>query len=135
MAAQRLKRGDTAYKNVGLAESVARLWETELAEHFDHEERFVFPLATTPELSTMIDRARDEHRRIRALVDRIRDGVDASANARLLGELLHAHIRFEERELFERMQAEVDGEMLAAAGRVMEGERTARVCSNDTPGH
>lgn len=136
MAAQRLKRGDTAYKrSTSIAESVEELWRTELAEHFEQEERCLFAIETDGALPAMIARAIDEHQQMRALVAEIGRGNDVEAAARKLGELLNAHIRFEERELFELMQVQVHDESLIAAGNAMEAARTARICGNDSPGH
>src|SRR5687768_121192 len=136
MAAQRLKRGDTAYKrSSSIEESVAELWRTELADHFEQEERFLFAVETSDEIRAMIRRAIDEHARIRDLVERIGRGEEVAASARELGTLLDAHIRFEERELFERMQTTIDERVLNETAAAMASVRTARTCSNDTPGH
>jgi quercetin dioxygenase-like cupin family protein len=96
--AKRLQRGE--------ADDFAEFFERELARHFRLEEEVVFPLLAEagvepPELS----RALLDHQRIRA---------GAGHPDAVLGELLEAHIRLEERVLFETIQRVVPGERLAA---------------------
>ena len=135
MAAVRLKRGDAAYKRSrSIAESVEELWRTELAGHFEQEEECLFTLEVDAPTRAMIERAIDEHRRMRALVEQIAAGAPDDV-ARELGTLLESHIRFEERELFEALQAQVDEARLARAGDAIAAGRTPRACSSDDPGH
>src|SRR5688572_10196439 len=106
MAAQRLKRGDTAYKkSPSIAASVDELWKNELADHFEQEERYLFTIDVDDEVRAMIARAVDEHAQMRELIAMITRSEDVDGNARKLGVLLEAHIRSEERELFERLQS------------------------------
>jgi hemerythrin-like domain-containing protein len=124
MVAQRLKRGDTAYRSVAtIRESLQLLWSEELEEHFRQEEEVLFSLPGFPEeVQAMISRALEDHRRMRALIEGCSD-EDAGETGREVGLLLEAHIRFEERELFpmiqevlgeERLQ-ELEGKMVANA--------------------
>jgi hemerythrin-like domain-containing protein len=120
IAAVRLKRGNPAYHaSASVAESVEELWKRELEEHFEREERWLFPLASSERAREMVVRALDEHARMRSLVEEARRDDDVEAAARSLGELLESHIRFEERELFEVLQAEVGNEDLEEAARQM----------------
>jgi hypothetical protein len=129
VAAQRLKRGDAAYKeSPSIEESVAELWRTELDEHFAQEERWLFGLEVEGECRAMIDRALAEHAAMRELIAQIGRGENVSDAARALGALLEKHIRFEERELFERLQAEVGEERLGEVGKGIESMRTPRTC-------
>lgn len=86
-------------------------WDSEIAEHFNDEERLLGPLAD----EAGRDRLHEEHRSIRELVTLAREKrrqVDPGAQwVRLLGETLAAHIRWEERELFPAMEAAVTGEL------------------------
>jgi hemerythrin-like domain-containing protein len=119
MAAVRLKRGDTAYpETTDMAGSIERLWKEELAEHFTEEEEHLFPLPDYPDaVRSMVERALDEHRRMRELVERSARGEDVEETARQLGLLLEAHIRFEERELFPAIQEVLSEEVIQRVGK------------------
>lgn len=74
---------------------VAQLFAAELEPHFQIEERMLLPaLGSDP----LVERTLAEHGELRRMVDE-QDSLQA------FGALLQAHIRFEERELFERAQA------------------------------
>jgi hemerythrin-like domain-containing protein len=63
-------------------------------------------------------RVRDEHARIRAAVDALpAGGVDG---AHELGQLLHDHVRFEERHLFALLEARLSDDELARLGAAIE---------------
>ncbi|MFI9652159.1 hemerythrin domain-containing protein [Guyparkeria halopsychrophila] len=55
-------------------------------------------------LAELLDRMQREHRQIEKLLVEMLDEAGGSATGRRLGELLVAHVRFEERELFNRLQ-------------------------------
>ena len=77
-------------------------WHDEIAAHFDDEERLLSGLVTDEDAM----RLRDEHTRLRGFVEgmlRTRGDTDP-ARLRQLGELLHDHIRWEERFLFQHVQ-------------------------------
>lgn len=97
--AKRLRAGETE----GFAEFFAR----DVARHFREEEETVFPLLAefAPEPPPSLVRAALDHARIRAL---------AAAPGPELGEALEAHVRLEERELFEELQRLVPPERLDA---------------------
>ena len=84
-----------------------RLWHSEIREHFDDEERLLLPLTSSDELR---DRLLSEHRVLRDLAAGCERDPDAAAAApetmRRLGQLLHDHIRWEERVYFETIQRE-----------------------------
>ncbi|KAB2927380.1 MAG: hemerythrin domain-containing protein [Dechloromonas sp.] len=91
------KANDTVAREALLA-SVPRLFNDELEPHFQEEERSLLPqLATAGEMA-LVARTLAEHAQMRALAAAIAIG-NASALAPF-GELLQAHVRFEERELF-----------------------------------
>src|SRR4051794_15469317 len=93
--ARRLKRGETGFD----------AYRRGLARHFREEEERVFPLLAEfcAEPPAVLARALVDHTRIRALPA----GPE-------LGALLEAHVRLEERELFELLQQVVPDERLAA---------------------
>lgn len=75
-------------------------WEREIEPHFQDEERLLGDLVGQAEHDQLLK----EHRQLRELVDEARSRrkqVDPGAEWMLdLGQTLHAHIRWEERELF-----------------------------------
>ena len=111
------------------AENVASLarrcidsYDIELTNHFEIEERFLFPahpLPLTKELAA-------EHRQLEALIARLREAPSAETLSEFTA-LLRRHIRREENELFERVQRELSRETLEALGAEIE-RRVVRVC-------
>lgn len=85
-----------------LAQRVVELFARELEPHFQVEERDLLPLLAAAGEHALVDRTLAEHADLRALVDHLRS-PDATTLARF-AELLLAHVRFEERELFESAQ-------------------------------
>lgn len=92
--------------------SFHKAWEEELRDHFAEEERLLQPLCTPEEWERMIM----DHETIRTL------GLDGAteADARQLGELLHDHIRWEERELFIAIERRATPEALDQLGKDLE---------------
>ncbi len=83
-------------------------WENHLQQHFEFEEKYIFPILG--EDNKMVKRAIKEHRRLKRFFtssDRI------AINLSLIEEELVAHIRFEERELFNFIQEVADKDQLA----------------------
>lgn len=70
----------------------------ELEPHFQAEEHTLLDVLKSAGGAALADRLADEHAALRALFARVLGGVDAAAGA--LAELLTAHVRWEERELF-----------------------------------
>ncbi len=94
----------------------------ELAPHFEIEERLLIPaLRRAGEIDTA-DRTAREHEALRALLS---DGRDVRARLRAFGELLEAHVRFEEREVFETAQRVLDPATLDAIGVAAPRSRSA----------
>lgn len=96
---------------------MAEQFRSEIAVHFAAEERVVFPLARRfQELASLVDELEAEHAHLRNRF--------AAAEAARLSDLeladfakdLSAHIRKEERQLFERLQALLSSEELKALG-------------------
>lgn len=89
-------------------------WRTEIRPHFDDEERLLLPLVRSP---TLRGRLLDEHAALRRLAEQCERNPGAVARdpelVRHLGNRLHDHIRWEERDFFEAVQRD-QPEALAA---------------------
>jgi hemerythrin-like domain-containing protein len=109
-AAQKLRRAD----EVSAATAVfLEFWRGEGAAHFRIEEDILMPawLDAAPDADrALAARMADEHLTIRTLARRAERGELELVELRELGELLSAHVRFEERELFPRIEADLDGD-------------------------
>ena len=95
-------------------------WRGECSEHFRLEETLLLPAlaehagAEDPDLL----RIRNEHTDLRRrFVELEHDPAIDSAALKDLGERLAAHVRFEERTLFGRVESALDPEELALLGR------------------
>lgn len=96
----------------------AHAWSDEMQDHFAEEERLLGPLMSQEELERMVR----EHREI----ERLGLGDSTQAEVVALGELLEAHIRWEERELFvaiEKRASEAELRSLAVETNRIEDRR------------
>jgi quercetin dioxygenase-like cupin family protein/hemerythrin-like domain-containing protein len=89
-----------------------RFFASETTRHFREEEELVFPLLYGDE-PVQLREVLLQHQRLRSLALRLRDGEDV---VRELADLLEAHIRLEERDVFELVQRLVPEERLASLG-------------------
>jgi hemerythrin-like domain-containing protein len=81
------------------ARAFARFFAEESVPHFRDEEERLFPLvAFSEDARPLVVRALLEHQQLHALARRL--GTGEREPMRELAELLVAHVRFEERELF-----------------------------------
>jgi len=83
-------------------------WKNHLQQHFEFEEKYIFPILGKAD--KMVNRAKKEHGRLRRLFispERV------EINLSLIEEELVAHIRFEERVLFNEIQKVANKEQLA----------------------
>ena len=91
-----------------------------LRSHFEVEEAHLFPtvLAHLPGEADLVAQLLDEHDAIRAQVRELERDPTTALTVRLpaLGRLLEAHVRREERVLFETMQREMQPDDLVALG-------------------
>lgn len=102
----------------GDADAVHRLWrevaeylDSELAAHFLIEEHSLLPALEDAGEIELSRRVRAEHRELRRLVEA--RAFDPEANLAVFSERLAAHVRFEEREVFETAQARLSAAQLA----------------------
>lgn len=101
-----------------IQQEITRLYETELARHFEAEERFLFPAAEQlEEMTNLVDELRIEHGLIRRGVKRAEARDLTASDIQVFAASLSAHIRKEERELFETMQQRLTPEELERVGR------------------
>lgn len=115
---------DSSSANIAkLAQRAIDRYELELTNHFEIEEQVLFPtcgqLPIIPELIA-------EHRALERMVDELRSAPTADLLERFCT-LLAAHIRREENELFQQIQAELPREVLDEAGAEID-RRAVRIC-------
>lgn len=96
---------------------ITQEFEQEISIHFAAEESVLFPVARKfPDLASLVQELLSEHEELRA---RFASSVSQEARNSDVTELarkLSAHIRKEERQLFERMQALMTAEELINIG-------------------
>ena len=103
-------------------------WENSVFDHFRSEETDLFPLIGTNH--PMVRRALKEHEKIEELF--LKTPHD-NETIQLLERSLEAHIRFEERELFELMQDDLSPEVLNVIHHHRSGSASCLVKSPDNP--
>ena len=112
LAARRaVAAGDPAQVRAA-AKRCADAFGSELEPHFVREECDVLPRLAQAGAAALVERTLSEHDEMRRLAARL-DRADPATLERF-GALLDAHVRFEERELFEAAQALFD--LAAPAG-------------------
>ena len=96
-------------------------WSTEMAAHFDDEEQLLGPLMSPEDRQRLLT----DHAQLRAWAAEARDRATAAEPGsewmRALATFLEQHIRWEERESFERLQQTCTQELAAlvpAAARI-----------------
>ncbi|MFG0284987.1 MAG: hemerythrin domain-containing protein [Phycisphaerales bacterium JB039] len=91
-------------------------WDSDIAAHFHDEERLLADLAAPEDRQRLLA----EHQRLMGLADkarRLHREIDPGpATLREIGQALEAHIRWEERHLFQRLQDRLSPEQLASLG-------------------
>jgi hypothetical protein len=117
--ARRLRRAGPADYEAARA-CLLDFWEPRGRRHFEIEERVLLTAidGSDAEWQTAAGRVLEEHDRIRRQVASLHDVDDARA----LGELLHDHVRFEERQLFVMLEARLSDDALARLGAAIERE-------------
>ncbi|MGA7399081.1 MAG: hemerythrin domain-containing protein [Candidatus Sulfotelmatobacter sp.] len=100
---------------------IERHFESEIRVHFAAEESVLFPIARGfPELSPMVDELAAEHASLRESFSEARARRMSTKTLPAFAQQLSAHIRKEERQLFERLQQLMGAEELADLGMRLE---------------
>ena len=83
-----------------------KFFEENLIPHFKKEEEILFPLSRkkNSNVEKQIDELIEEHKKIGLLIDKLKISTKPEVELDHLGKLLDAHIRKEERELFQIIQ-------------------------------
>jgi hypothetical protein len=105
----------------GARDAFAEFWLEEGELHFRIEEEVLLPGSglAGPGSDADVARMLDDHLELRRRARRALDGEANGDELYELGELLTAHVRFEERELFPRIEADLSEEELEElAGRL-----------------
>jgi hemerythrin-like domain-containing protein len=118
-AAKILKEGEELE---GPVEAFLDFWTGEGRRHFRIEEEVLLPnWALRAEVDRpAVARMLEEHLAIRREALRLEAGVATLDEGRELGRLLHDHVRFEERELFPKIEAALEPADLAALAAAIE---------------
>jgi hypothetical protein len=96
---------------------IERQFQREISNHFLAEEDFVYPAAARfPELAGLVKELSAEHQSLRAGFAQAALRNMSAENLVNFGRSLSAHIRREERELFEGLQTVLSSEELAELG-------------------
>lgn len=119
--AQRLMHGtrasdrDWPHEPAQQAARLAAFFRQHLLAHFAVEEDLVFPAARSagPAAEALVAQLLDEHRQMTDLVARLAANPQVTAaELRAFGELLNAHIRLEDRQLFPVMETQMPADAL-----------------------
>ncbi len=133
VAARRLRRAAADDDDPAAAVAAfTAFFAEETTAHFREEEEWLFPLAAeSEEARPLLVEVLLDHQRLRALVRRLEQGADVRATMAAAGELLEAHVRREERELFPLIERLAAGELEPAAGNAGRGGPVWGLASDD----
>jgi len=99
-------------------QEIAQLFRTEISAHFTAEEQIVFPAAGRfSKLSALIEDLIADHVALRQYMESAGTGGLSAHELAAFGQRLSAHIRKEERQLFESLQKLLSAEELASLGQ------------------
>lgn len=100
-----------------LINRIRSVFQTELQPHFEAEEQTLLPALEAAGQGELVRRTLDEHQELQQLVD----DLEQPGNPARFAEALKAHVRFEEKVLFEVSQQVLDETALAAVGHHSRG--------------
>lgn len=113
LACARAANSGSDEKILAAGERAVRQFDTDLEPHFRQEEDALLPLLREAGQDELVRRTLDDHVRLRAMVESLRERDTA-----YLGEFAKAlsdHVRFEEQELFPAAERVVPHHLLEAA--------------------
>jgi hemerythrin-like domain-containing protein len=100
---------------------IAQHFEREIKIHFSAEEQVLFPAAKQfPELIPLVEDLTADHSALRELFSQAQARRMSAENLPAFAQQLSAHIRKEERQLFERLQQLMNRKQLADLGAHLE---------------
>jgi hemerythrin-like domain-containing protein len=114
---------------------VAQLFLSEIKFHFAAEEQVLFPAARKfGELSALVDELLKDHAALGEYFSKVEAGQMGATDLSGFAQQMSAHIRKEERQLFERLQGLMTAEQLTTMGRKLEEalQDAAQACSLPT---
>jgi hemerythrin-like domain-containing protein len=121
-----LKEGSRTIRElIGQVES---FWKAELAEHFRDEEQVLFPPVSLQDSAcqALVKKALEEHKTLYGYLQVLRTNLLEKEARQVLAEfasLLTNHIRFEERELFPLIEANLNPAEFDRIGGLLGGSR------------
>lgn len=116
-----LKSGSSPAQLEAWQAEVEQLFHDEIRYHFEAEEKVLFPEAHKQgTLRILVEELQAEHLRLRALVQRAGARSLDAAGLQQFAEILSAHIRKEQRQLFEQCQALLPAAALERVGSALE---------------
>jgi iron-sulfur cluster repair protein YtfE (RIC family) len=100
---------------------VAQHFQSEIGFHFAAEEQVLFPEGRRfKELVPLVEELLTDHAALRESFSKAAGGRMAAADLSEFGQRMSAHIRKEERQLFERMQERMSPEELTLLGHALD---------------
>lgn len=117
-------------------QEITQLCQQEITIHFAAEEQVVFPAARKlPELAALVDDLTSDHGALREYFSQAESRSLSPEDLNAFAQRMSAHIRKEERQLFERMQELMKAEELATLGAHLEEalKGATQTCALPTP--
>jgi len=100
---------------------IVQLFQSQISFHFAAEELALFPAASKfPELIPLVEELLADHAALREFFTNAKAGNMSADELSAFGKTMSAHIRKEERQLFERMQELMSEQELARLGQALE---------------
>jgi hemerythrin-like domain-containing protein len=100
---------------------IAQHWGSEIAIHFAAEEKVLFPAARRfSKLKPLVQELLADHAALRESFAHAEANTMSEAKLRAFAQNLSAHIRKEERQLFEQLQALIDPRELVGLGKQLD---------------
>jgi hemerythrin-like domain-containing protein len=132
---QLVKKNAPLYKGLphdlaGKITYVASFHQDELKKHFFEEENILFEFVKTKNkyFEESVNQLKEEHRQLSELVSCFSETKDPETVLHDFGVLLEQHIRFEERELFEKIQLSFSDDELDQLTKKLDRENHSSDC-------